>query len=73
MNEFDLLIANNCSPIILANRDPTEKDNVPASPPLGVIWVSKEYTPNRVFRGDGKKWRFIGKFHAVGEDGKDTR
>lgn len=49
--------ANPC--LVYAMRDPTEKDtNYPFT-----VWISKEYTPHRVFMGEEGKWEFVGKFY----------
>ncbi len=47
--------------VIYAIRDPTEKD-VDAA-----LWISKEYTPYRVFIGANGVWTFIGKLYPVEE------
>jgi len=50
--------------VVIANRDPTEKDTHFEN----AYWVSKEYTPFRVFRGGNGKWVFVGKFHPSKEE-----
>jgi hypothetical protein len=45
--------------IIIAKRDPTDKDLYEAV----TIWVSNEYSPRRVFMGENGRWVFIGKFY----------
>lgn len=48
---------------LYASRDPTENDVNHSY----TVWVSTEYTPNRVFVGQKGKWKFIGKFQPCKE------
>lgn len=46
---------------VMHNRDPTIHDENFSD----TIWISKEYFPNRIFRGSKGSWLFIGKFYPV--------
>jgi len=57
----DLELPDQRSPIIVANRDPCENE----ASSLIVFWVSKKYTPYKVFEKNNGKWKFIGNFYPV--------
>lgn len=45
--------------VIYGSRDPDERDIHSGY----VLWISKEYVPNRIFQGKEGKWIFVGKFY----------